>query len=311
MKLLGIKHKMSTTYHPQTDGLLERSNKTIVQALQFHVEWNPTGWAKALPKVCFDIMNTLNALMGFTPFMLKSAHSPRLIPPLINKAAIQALSTDPNETTAATTTTPTPPTPLMPTSDGKDLAHAIITQLVDDLLDAKDSLTAAKINQAHQANKDHTPDPIFKLGDHVLLATTHQQREYMQVKDGCAAKFMPRFDGPFKVTKAFPESSTYTLHLPEVTKIYQTFHSSLLHSYIENDNILFPSHKFDQLGPVVTMEGETEYFIDKIIDECTCRCGKQFLVQWLGYGAEADLWLPCHKLTDIDAYADWIKTHKL
>jgi len=50
----------------------------------------------------------------------------------------------------------------------------------------------------------------------------------MQVKDGCTAKFMPRFDGPLEVIKAFPESSTYTLHLPKATKIHRTFHSSLL-----------------------------------------------------------------------------------
>jgi hypothetical protein len=195
---------------------------------------------KALPKLHFDIMNTLNALMGFTPFMLKSAHSPRLIPPLINEVTIQALSRDPNQTDA-----PSLPTPTIPTSDGEDLAQTIITQLADDLFDAKDSLTAAKINQAHQANKDRAPDPVFDVGDRVLLATAHWWREYMQAKDGRAAKFMPRFDGPFEVRNAFPDSSTYTLHLPEATKIYRTFHSSLLRPYVENDDILFPSHKFD------------------------------------------------------------------
>jgi hypothetical protein len=174
-----------------------------------------TGWAKALPKVHFDIMNTLNTSTEFTPFMLKSAHSPRLIPPLINKVTIQALSRDPNETS-----TPSPPTPAIPTSDSEDLAQTIITQLADELLDAKDSLTAAKINQAHQANKDCAPDPIFDVGNRVLLATAHRWREYMQAKDGHAAKFMPRFDGSFKVTNAFLDSSTCTLHLPGATKIY-------------------------------------------------------------------------------------------
>jgi hypothetical protein len=32
--------------------------------------------------------------------------------------------------------------------------------------------------------------------------------------------------------------------------------------------------------------------IDKIIDQRTRGRGKQFLVRWLGYGPEADLWLP-------------------
>jgi hypothetical protein len=45
MKLTGIKHKLSTVYHPQTDGASERSNKTVVQCLCFHIERNQRGWA--------------------------------------------------------------------------------------------------------------------------------------------------------------------------------------------------------------------------------------------------------------------------
>jgi hypothetical protein len=76
MKLTGIEHKLSTAYHPQTDGSSERSNKTIVQCLRFHVERNQKGWVRALPKVRFDIMNTPNASMGTSPFILKTGRSP-------------------------------------------------------------------------------------------------------------------------------------------------------------------------------------------------------------------------------------------
>jgi len=37
MRLSGIKHKMSTAYHPQTDGSSEQTNKTVIQCIQFHV----------------------------------------------------------------------------------------------------------------------------------------------------------------------------------------------------------------------------------------------------------------------------------
>ena len=75
MKLTGIRHKMSTSYHPQTDGASERSNKTVIQCLRFHVERNQKGWVKALPKVRFDIMNTINASTGVSPFILKTGRS--------------------------------------------------------------------------------------------------------------------------------------------------------------------------------------------------------------------------------------------
>lgn len=156
MKLSGIKHKMSTVFHPQTDGASEQSNKTIIQALHFHVERNQTGRVKALPKVQFDIMNTVNVSTGFYPFSLKSAHSLCLIPPLSD-----------------TLQSNTDASCLNPTSDREDTVHAMMEQLATDLLEAKDSLTAAKISQMHHANKDRAPNPNFKVGDCALLATAH------------------------------------------------------------------------------------------------------------------------------------------
>ncbi len=50
-KIAGIKHKMSTAWHPETDGASERSNKTVVQALRFYVDQNQKGWSTKLPLV--------------------------------------------------------------------------------------------------------------------------------------------------------------------------------------------------------------------------------------------------------------------
>ena len=51
MLLTGIKTKMSTAHHPQTDGASEQTNKTVEQCLRFHVERNQKGWKRALPRV--------------------------------------------------------------------------------------------------------------------------------------------------------------------------------------------------------------------------------------------------------------------
>jgi hypothetical protein len=51
MKRMGIKHKLSMAYHPETDGSSERTNKMVVQCLRYHVERNQKGWVCALPKV--------------------------------------------------------------------------------------------------------------------------------------------------------------------------------------------------------------------------------------------------------------------
>jgi len=82
IKLTGINHKLSTVYHPQTDGSSEWSNKTIMQCLHFHVEWNQKGWVKVLPKVRFNMMNLPNGSTGVSPFVLKTGCSPWLLPPI-------------------------------------------------------------------------------------------------------------------------------------------------------------------------------------------------------------------------------------
>lgn len=48
-KLTGVKIKVSTAYHPETDGSSERTNKTVIQALHYHVEKNQKRWVRALP----------------------------------------------------------------------------------------------------------------------------------------------------------------------------------------------------------------------------------------------------------------------
>jgi hypothetical protein len=75
-KLTGVKLKMSTSYHPETDGSSERTNKTVNQAICYHVDNNQKGWLAKLPRVRFAIMNTMNSSTGFSGFQLKSGRSP-------------------------------------------------------------------------------------------------------------------------------------------------------------------------------------------------------------------------------------------
>ena len=69
-KLTSVKLKMSTSYHPQTDGSSEHTNKMVIQCIHYAVECNQLSWVKALPKIWLDIMNSTNRSTGFTPFQL-------------------------------------------------------------------------------------------------------------------------------------------------------------------------------------------------------------------------------------------------
>jgi hypothetical protein len=54
-RMTGIRLKMSTSFHLQTDGSSERTNKTINQALRFFVDRHQKGWVNALPRVRFNL----------------------------------------------------------------------------------------------------------------------------------------------------------------------------------------------------------------------------------------------------------------
>ena len=120
---------------------------------------------------------------------------------------------------------------------------------------------------------------------------------------------MPRYDGPYKITKINPEFSTVTLDLPQANNVFPVFHTSEILPFIENDEHLFPSRALHPLEPVLVNDN-LEHFIDRIIDEKKTRLGgrggTKYLVRWAGQGPENDLWLPQKELEDCEALDIWI-----
>jgi len=280
-KLTGVKLKMSTSYHPETDGSSERSNKTINQMLRYHVRRNQKGWVRALPQICFQIMNTVNTSTNFTGFQLHLGRSPRVIPPLVPSKL---------------------PTNLQ---DAAITATETIDRLLDDVADARDNLLHAKIQQSHHARDAHNPDPNYQINDMVMLSTTNRRRKYKKKGEKRTTKFFRRWDGPFRITDVHPEASTYTLDIR--TNAYPVYHASELKPHHSNDPLLFPNCQLPQPGPIVTKDGLEEFSVDEIIDSRRRGRGWQFLVRWLGYGPQHDLWLPANELSDCEALDNWYK----
>jgi hypothetical protein len=154
-QLTGIKLKMSTSYHPETDGASERTNKTVMQAIRFHVERNQLGWVRALPRIRFNIMNTVNKSTDFSPFQLRFGRRPQLLPPI----------------TSATT----PVSHQIPTDR---TARAIIDRIQNDMWEAQDNLIKAKVSQSEQANKYRLDKFPFEVRQRVRLSTLHRRRDY-------------------------------------------------------------------------------------------------------------------------------------
>ncbi len=75
---LGIKKKLSTAFHPQTDGQIERQNSTMEAYLKAFVNWEQDDWARLLPLAEFAYKNTKNASTGHTPFELNCGYHPKV-----------------------------------------------------------------------------------------------------------------------------------------------------------------------------------------------------------------------------------------
>jgi transposase InsO family protein len=74
---LGIEHKVTTPYHPQSDGFTERQHRTIKAALQACVADNQTDWDSWLPAVAFTLRSTPIDGLGLSPFEVLFGYAPR------------------------------------------------------------------------------------------------------------------------------------------------------------------------------------------------------------------------------------------
>ncbi len=162
-------------------------------------------------------MNTINAIHRVLRFQLKMGRSPRIIPPLMPEAL----------------------TPGCPQED-INVAH-VIERLLNNTEIAKDNLLQSKVAQATYANKSCKSDFDIKVGDRIMLSTLHHRCDYKNGDKNQVAKFMPRFDGPYIVTRMNADLSSYTLDILNSPGLSSTrFIFPELCAFIPNDSSLFP-----------------------------------------------------------------------
>ena len=75
---LGVKRKLSTVFHPQTDGQTKWQNSTMEAYLRAFVKFEQNDWARLLPMAEFAYNNAKNASTGHTPFELNYGYHPRI-----------------------------------------------------------------------------------------------------------------------------------------------------------------------------------------------------------------------------------------
>ncbi|KAJ1044417.1 hypothetical protein NDA10_002065 [Ustilago hordei] len=77
---MGVKHSLSTAYHPQTDGQTERVNQVIEQYLRMYCNYEQNDWANLLDTAAFVYNNTVHNSIGVSPFFACYGWNPKAHP---------------------------------------------------------------------------------------------------------------------------------------------------------------------------------------------------------------------------------------
>jgi hypothetical protein len=269
-RLLGTKLAMSTAFHPQTDGASERAIRSISQILRSVVSADQTDWAEKVAMVEFAINSSISSSTGFAPFELNYGYLPRISTELLGQ---------------------------------KGKAPRGVQDLVDqaaaNLMAAHDAIIASRVTQTAQANKRRRAEEPFSEGEEVYLSTGN-----LNLPKGRARKLLPKFIGPYRIAKAFPESSTYKLVLPDSLKgrrIHPVFHASRLRRHEKNDDGLFPHREvkvFYDFGD----DADDEWLVDSISGHRWVGKKVDFEVRWsLG----DTTWEPYESVRKLEALDDY------
>jgi hypothetical protein len=253
-KELGSRLKMSTAYHPQTDGQTEKANRTLEEMLRGYVNYAQDNWDEKLLAVEIAVNSSVHESTGFTPYYLNYGQHPHL-----------------------------PLSKLTETTDN-ELAQIMLRNLRDNLATARTMLLAAQQKQSRDANKSRR-EYEFAVGEQVMLST-----ENLNV-GARARKLVAKFAGPHKIIE-HPTPNTYRLELPpELSRIHPVFNSSQLKPF-RDDNVRFTDRPRINRPPPIIEEGEEKHFIEDIKAYRVRRGVGEFLVKWAGFPDSDSSWRP-------------------
>ncbi|KAI5115362.1 hypothetical protein M0805_005883 [Coniferiporia weirii] len=89
---LGIKLKLSTAYHPQTDGQTERTNQEVEAYLRIYCGTAPHSWTDSLTNLKFSHNIQTHSVTKTSPFNIILGYNPIPIPPVIEDTDIPSLA---------------------------------------------------------------------------------------------------------------------------------------------------------------------------------------------------------------------------
>lgn len=255
--ILGIKMKLSTADHPQTDGQTENMNQYIDQRLRPFVNFYQDNWDELIPMVDFAQAALVQESVGQTPFFTILGFEPRT-------------SFDWKEIPADIPAT---------ARWNRQEAQVWTRRLHQAWEDAKSSMLLAQERQKVQANKRRR-EVDFGVGDMVYVNTKSWRSSRPSRKLG------DQMSGPYKILEK--RGQAFKLDLPMEIKVHPYFNPEKLRK-AANDPL--PGQINTPPTPE-TIEGNLEWELEKILSVRKVYGLLRYRVKWRGLDTDLDEYSP-------------------
>ena len=281
MELCGVKLKMSTSRHPQTDGASEIMNRMVENYIRCYCNYHQNNWDELLPAAEFAYNSAISEDIGMSPFEMDLGYLP--------KSFIDSLHG---------------------TSEKNDKIADFKLHLKDSLRDAMYAHKIAKASQTARASlkyKSHS----YKAGDKLWINKSLFKDAYSksQVSDKLTSK---RF-GPFIVKRLIGKNAV-EVDLPSHLKIHNVINVTHTMPYYDQPKDI-SSETRSRPDPVPADEGE-EYVVQAILSHRKKGSGFQFLTLMQGDPSHDAEWQPTQDFIDSDGtmndkFYEYIKRNRI
>jgi hypothetical protein len=188
-RILGIRLKLSTAFHPQTDGQTEIMNQYLDQRLRPFINYHQDDWSDLLPMMDYAQATLPHDSTGVSPFFIEFGYEPRT----------SFDWTPPKE--------PATPRDQISQEEARKLAKRMHVAWET----ARTNMEKAQERQKKQADR-HRGKVTFTEGDSVWVSTKNWKT------DRPSRKLSDQMAGPYRILEKVGNS--YRIDLPPSMKIY-------------------------------------------------------------------------------------------